>query len=62
MQCLLRGMSLCLCLSLSSQLCCRVKIGFDEFFGVAFVIVILLPGPAGLRRTAQKDEGEDQGS
>jgi hypothetical protein len=51
-----------LSLSLSSQLCCRIKIGFDEFFGLASLIVILLPGPAGLRRTAQKDEGEDQGS
>jgi hypothetical protein len=51
-----------LSLSLSSQICCRIKIGFDEFFGLAFVIVILLLGPAGLRWTAQKDEGEDQGS
>jgi hypothetical protein len=49
-----------LSLSLSSQLCCRIKIGFDEFFGLSFVIP--LPGPAGLRWTAQKDEGEDQGS
>jgi hypothetical protein len=54
--------SLSLSLSLSSQLCCRIKIGFDEFFGLAFVIVIPLPGSAGLRWTAQKDEGEDQGS
>jgi hypothetical protein len=35
-----------LSLSLSSQLCCSIKIGFDEFFGLAFVILILLLGPA----------------